>query len=186
MPFALPNAEAIRIANYGTGTSTDWGNLLKAGGMVLQQAGQTYPTGKGLQISGQLGFASAKALRIQAEELPRKAEWEITQERKRRRKLVGQQSFAFGYAGVEVSLTALDVLEETKREIRMDEEMIYREGQLSKVLLLEEARYAEEAAAAQVEAGKAMAKSGKRAETLGWAGVGLGVAGLALGIPGLF
>lgn len=170
--------EAIRIANWGTTPKSDWGSALKAGGMILQQAGQTYPTGKGFDIASQLGFASAEALRKQAEEAPKKAEWEITQLRKFRKRLVGQQSFAFGYAGVEISLTALDLLEETNREMQMDEEMTYREGQLSKVLFLEEAKYTEEAAAAQREAGKAAAKAGKKAETLGWAGVGLGVAAL--------
>ena len=190
-PFGFPNAEATRIANWGstgapTGTgTTDWGSLLKAGGMVLQQVGQTYPTGKELAISAQMGFASAEALRKQAKEAPLKAEWEITRERKFRKRLIGQQSFAFGYAGVEISLTALDVLEETKREMQMDEEMIYREGQLSQTLLLEEAEYTEAGAAAQRKAGKAQAKAGKKAEILGWAGVGLGVASLSI-VEGLF
>lgn len=183
-PFGFQNAEAIRIANWGsagaptTTSKFDWGSALKAGGMILQQVGQTYPTGKDLAISGQLGFASAEALRKQAEEAPLKAEWEITRERKFRKRLIGQQSFTFGYAGVEISLTALDILEETKRELQMDEEMTYREGQLSEALFLEEVEYTEEAAAAQIKAGKAAKKAGKRAETLGWAGVGLGVAAL--------
>lgn len=172
--------EAIRIANWGTKPKFDWGSALKAGGMILQQAGQTYPTGKGFDIASQLGFASAEALRKQAEEAPKKAEWEITQLRKFRKRLVGQQSFAFGYAGVEISLTALDVLEETKHEMQMDEEMTYREGQLSKVLFLEEAKYTEEAAAAQREAGKAAAKAGKRAETLGWVSTALSATALIM------
>lgn len=165
--------EAIRIANWGSTPKFDWGSVFKGGEKILEQAGQIYPTGKGFDIASQLGFASAEALRKQAEEIPKKAEWEITQERKFRKRLVGQQSFAFGYAGVEISLTALDVLEETKREMQMDEEMTYREGQLSKVLLLEEAKYAEEAAAAQRKAGKAAKKAGKTAETLGWVSTGL-------------
>lgn len=171
-------AQEIRIANWGTTPKTDWGSALKAGGLVLQQFGRTYPTGAGLKIAGQLGFASAEALRKQAEEAPLKAEWEITRERKFRKRLIGQQSFAFGYAGVEISLTALDVLEETKREMQLDEEMIYREGQLSQILFLEEAKYAEEAAAAQIKAGKAAAKAGKKAEIMGWVGTGLAVASL--------
>lgn len=171
-------AQEIRIANWGTTSKTDWGSALKVGGLVLQQLGRTYPTGAGLKIAGQLGFASAEALRKQAEEVPLKAEWEITRERKFRKRLIGQQSFAFGYAGVEISLTALDVLEETKREMQLDEEMIYREGQLSQILFLEEAKFAEEAAAAQIKAGKAAKKAGKKAEVLGWAGVALGVASL--------
>lgn len=178
-PFGFSNAAATRTANWGSaGTSTttskfDWGRALKAGGMILQQAGRTSPTA-GLKISGQLGFASYKALRKQAWEAPKKAEWEITRERKYRKRLIGQQSFTFGYAGVEISGTALDILEETKREMEMDEEMIYREGQLSKTLLLKEAKHAKELAEAQLEA----AKSGGTAEALGWASTAMAAAAL--------
>lgn len=162
----------------------NWGKALQAGGAALKQAGKIYPTGAEQKIAGQLGFASAAALRIQAAEAPKAAAWEIERARKERKRVIGQQIFTYGYAGVEISGTALDILEETKREMELNEEQIYREGQLSEALFLEEAEYMEAAAYAQIKAGKAAAKAGKKAALMGGVGTGAMAGFMVAGPPG--
>jgi len=138
-------------------------SLLNVAGSLLGGLGQ---------MTANQGFAtynasSAAAARLAAEEAPKKAAWEITRLRISKRRTLSTQRFFAALAGVQLEGTPMDVMQITEREFLMDEQQIWREGQIEKYTYEEQATAYDKAASA---ASRSAAISG----------VGTGIAGAAL------
>jgi hypothetical protein len=118
---------------------------------------------------GRHAAVSAKSARQAAVEAPQKAAWQITRLRLQKRSILSSQRFTAALAGIQIQGTPTDVMQLTEQEILLDEENIWREGQLEKQ------QYELEA-----EAYDAAARASKRGEKLGIAGAAVGGAALLM------
>jgi hypothetical protein len=145
----------------------------------------TSPTGKFLGATGGLlggigslmasnaqasSYAtSERAARAMAEEAPKVAAWKITRARIIQRKTRSAQAMAAYASGVQVEGTPTDVMQLTEQELLLDERQIWREGQIEKMSLEEQA--------AQYAAAR---KAAKRSGFMGMVQTGISVASFAI------
>jgi hypothetical protein len=113
--------------------------------------------------------ASAKAAELAAAEAPKVAAWETTKLRMKKRTILSSQRFAAAYAGVTMAGTPTDIQQMTEREILLDEEGIYREGQLTAM-----------AETLNAKAYKKAEKASKRSGTMSLISGGIGAAAMFL------
>lgn len=98
--------------------------------------------------------ASAEVNEMLAGEAKKKAAWQASRLRLEKRKWIGEQRAMFGWAGVELEGSPMDVLAEADREMELDAQMTTREGYIEQQMYLSEAKWARQQAAAMRKAGK--------------------------------
>jgi hypothetical protein len=150
-PQNLP-AGSIPIVNptggsdfFGGGTS----RFLKGAGGILGGIGDF------IQSEGfaQYNAASATAARALGVEAPKKAAWEITRLRIEKRSVLSSQRFSAALAGIQLEGTPVDIMQLTEREFLLDEENIWREGQIDKFTYEEQAKAYDKAEKANKRSG---------------------------------
>ena len=105
------------------------------------------------QASARYDAATAEAARALAEEAPKKAAWQITRLRLRKRQVLSSQRFAAAASGIETAGTPTDIMQLTEREFLLDQQNIWREGRIEQMTYEEQAQAYDEAAAASQGSG---------------------------------
>lgn len=119
-----------RAGGYGgsSGGGMGYGGMMQFGGAYMEGIGRHW----GLKADQQTAAFNKESERLLAAESERDASWEISRSLVAGRKLLSQSQFAFGFAGVTMEGTPTDVLEEMDKEMELDREMVWREGQMAK------------------------------------------------------
>lgn len=139
----------VRPGNVFGGTELNSANIIQGLGGVLG--------GVGSMISSQ-GFAkynaaNARAARALAAEAPKVAAWQRARLRLQKRRTLSSQRFAAAASGVQLEGTTADIIRLTEQEFLLDEQQIWREGQISKITYEEQASAYDAAAKANKKAG---------------------------------
>ena len=131
------------IGNYSPGGNAGGGSMAGFGAGAAGLAG-TYMEGLGRQMTidayKRMYATSEETAKMMAIETEKKTKWNITRQRLANRKLLSRARYSFGYAGVKIEGTPMDVLQELEGETSLDEEMTAREGAFEKSMYLRQAK----------------------------------------------
>ncbi len=141
-----------------------WSSLGQGASSFFQGMGAA----QGYRSQAKWQSASAEVNTRLAKEARVKAGWEVTRQRLAKRKWIGGARAIFGWAGVEMEGSPMDMVAEADREMLLDEMMTTREGYIEQQMYLEEAKWNREAA---------NRKAAKLSEIGGFISGGLGVLG---------
>lgn len=125
-------------------SGNQWGAAGRGASGVLEGYGayQSY------NARAQWQAANSEVTAAQGAEAQNKARWQVTRQQLSKRKWIGGSRAMFGWVGVELEGSPMDVLAEADREMTMDEIMTTREGSIEQQMKLQEAQWQRKAASA--------------------------------------